>query len=540
MTDGLLNSAGGLGLFLLGMSLMTRGLRSLANERLRQILASSTKNVTSGVATGALTTALIQSSSATTVTAVGFVGAGLLTFPQALGIIFGANIGTTITGWLVALLGFKLQLGELALPLVFCGALLRLFTRGKSQEIGESLSGFALIFVGISLLQTGMSGMADTITPESFPPDTWTGRLLLIAIGLAVTIVTQSSSAGVATALTAVNTGTLSLNQAAAMVIGMDLGTTFTAVLATIGGNVSARRTGFAHVVYNAMTAVLALGLLPVYMGTISWISPATITGEPELVLVGFHTFFNGLGVLVILPFTSHFARLIEQLFPERGNPLTARLDRSLLRNPQAAMPSAMACLSDVIQALFGELTSRLKHAGMPQQADPNVIERAEKAVAELHAYMNDMTFQTEDNALVARYVAALHLLDHLERVIHRARQTSRMRHVREDEELTKLTEKTIELCQILATRPRSLHPDQLEAIREKNQQLKTGMRAYRQQVIGRTARKELSSSTAIERMDSARWLRRIGYHCWRIAYHLSELPKEGAPKTSSGDQSSP
>ena len=146
----LLQTIGGLGLFLLGMIIMTEALRSLAGQIIRNALMRFTRNPLSGAVTGAISTAVLQSSSATTVAAVGFVGAGLITFPESLGIIFGANIGTTITGWLVALIGFKLQLGTLMFPVIFIGVMLRLFGNKRISNIGMGIAGFALIFIGIS------------------------------------------------------------------------------------------------------------------------------------------------------------------------------------------------------------------------------------------------------------------------------------------------------------------------------------------------------------------------------------------------------
>ncbi|MBW2629925.1 MAG: Na/Pi symporter, partial [Deltaproteobacteria bacterium] len=220
---GVLLCLGGLGLFLLGMVVLTEGLRALAGRALRRMLSRFTRSPLSGAMTGAVTTAVVQSSSATTVATVGFVGAGLLTFPQALGIVLGANVGTTVTGWLVALLGFKLELGTAALPIVLVGVLIRLLTGGRASSAGFAMAGFGLIFVGISLLQEGMGGFVGIITPDSFPGDTWSGRLLLVVLGIAFTLVTQSSSAGVAMALTAVNASAMTVQQAAAAVIGMDI-----------------------------------------------------------------------------------------------------------------------------------------------------------------------------------------------------------------------------------------------------------------------------------------------------------------------------
>jgi len=423
MLNGILQAAGGLGLFLLGMSVMTDGLKAMADDRMRATLAKTTRGPVSGVCTGAVATAILQSSSATTVAAVGFVHAGLLTFSQALGIIFGANIGTTLKGWLVATLGLKMQLGQLLLPVIFVAMLLRLAGRGRTSAVGTALAGFGLIFVGIDILQTGMTAFQGIVTPGSFPNDTIGGRLLLVAIGVAFTVVTQSSSAGVAAALTAVHTQTITLNQAAAMVIGMDLGTTVTAAMATIGGNIQARRTGLAHVIYNAMTAVGAFLLLTPFLNGVEIAFPGTSVMEPELVLVGFHTFFNTLGVIAILPFTNQFAAMIIRLFPERGNPLTRHLDPTLLSSPSVALQAVTATLQDLTRSVFEELIQRLD---TPQkQSESHGLGDAEEAVDQTRDYLQQLQVERQQSEWLSEYMRSIHILDHLRRVVARVRNLS-------------------------------------------------------------------------------------------------------------------
>ncbi|MEC7907252.1 MAG: Na/Pi symporter [Verrucomicrobiota bacterium] len=190
----LITAVGGLGFFLFGMAVMTSGLKKLAGERMHHWLGRATNTPVSGALTGATVTAIVQSSSATTAAAIGFVGAGLMTF-QALGILFGANIGTIITGWAVALLGFKLKLGEVSLPLLFIAALLYLNkSRRRLRGSGKALAGFALIFLGIDFLQTGISGARDWIDLSDVQASAFGGRVLLVLIGIALTLITQSSS----------------------------------------------------------------------------------------------------------------------------------------------------------------------------------------------------------------------------------------------------------------------------------------------------------------------------------------------------------
>lgn len=518
MFDGVLQAAGGLGLFLLGMSVMTDGLKAMADERLRSTLARTTKGPVSGVCTGALATAVLQSSSATTVAAVGFVHAGLLTFSQALGIIFGANIGTTLKGWLIAFVGFKLQLGQILLPVVFAGMLLRLAGRGRAAATGTAMAGFGLIFVGIDVLQTGMEAFQGILTPDSFPSDTIGGRLLLVLIGVAFTVVTQSSSAGVAAALTAVHTQTITLPQAAAMVIGMDLGTTVTAAMATIGGNVQARRTGMAHVIYNAMTAIGAFLLLSPFLMGVDLALPGACVTEPELVLVGFHTFFNTLGVIVVLPFTKQFAALIVRLFPERGNPLTQHLDPTLLGSPNAALQAVRVTLHKMTESVFEELVLRIDTQS--DERDSQCLIDAEQAVERSRDYLQQLQIDSQQGEWLGEYLRSIHILDHLRRVVVRAKNTRRMKRARADAELSRMTDEMLSVVEALLNADVPMTAEQVDRIRALNEGFKRSMRDYRRLTMRRTATAEIDTQTALERMDTARWLRRLVHHSMRIAEH--------------------
>jgi phosphate:Na+ symporter len=527
MLNGILQAAGGLGLFLLGMSVMTDGLKSMADDRLRSTLAKTTRSPFSGVCTGAVATAILQSSSATTVAAVGFVHAGLLTFPQALGIIFGANIGTTLKGWLIAFLGFKMQLGQVLLPVIFVGMLLRLAGRGRVESTGTALAGFGLIFVGIDVLQAGMTAFQGILTPESFPSDTISGRLLLVLIGVAFTIVTQSSSAGVAAALTAVHTETITLNQAAAMVIGMDLGTTVTAAMATIGGNIQARRTGLAHVIYNAMTAIGAFLILTPFLVGVDLAIPGASITEPELVLVGFHTFFNTLGVLAILPFTRQFATLIIRLFPERGSPLVRRLDVSLLDSPEIALQAVRATLRDLTQSVFAELVRRIDTP--EDQLESRCLNDAEQAIEKSRDYLQQLRIDSQNFEGVAEYLRCVHILDHLRRVHTRVGNTHRLKHVRADAELSQMTNELFSTVEILLATDVFVSPEQAAELQEFYDRLKQTIRSYRRLTMCRTAEGEIDTRTALKRMDTARWLQRLVRHVLRIAHHsIDQSPSVG------------
>ena len=194
MTSQVLTLLGGIGLFLFGMQTMTGALRQLATRRTRRFLARFTTTPVRGVLAGAASTALIQSSSATVMTVIGFVGAGLLTFPQALSVIFGANIGTTVTGWMVAILGLKFHLGTLAMPLLLAGSLAAMLGRGPREQVGLGLAGFSLVFIGLDLMQAGTAAIEPLLAAVLVPDNGVLSRLALVLAGAAVTVIVRGSS----------------------------------------------------------------------------------------------------------------------------------------------------------------------------------------------------------------------------------------------------------------------------------------------------------------------------------------------------------
>lgn len=520
MNPSIFNALGGLGLFLLGMVVMTDGLKKMAGDTIRRTIARFTKSPASGVATGATITAVIQSSSATTVTAVGFAGAGLLTLSQALGIIFGANIGTTITGWIVALFGFKFKLGLIALPLVLFGVIGHLFAKARYSAIGLAIAGFGLIFVGIDLLQTGMDGMAGLVTPDSFPPDTWLGRLLLVFIGIAITLVTQSSSAGVAIALSAVHTGTLTFPQAAAMVIGFDVGTTVTAGIAAVGGSIDARRVGVAHVVYNLITGVGAFLLLTPYV----WICDALFVGgaaaNSEYALVGFHTTFNGLGVLVALPLTERFARLIEKLIPEREDEIVRRLSRSLYESPSVAIVAARATLVDVTRRILLAMQHDFQTSGA-DRTEAAEYSSLRKTLAFVSEFLEGIHCD-QDAELTSRLQDLFLTVDHLRRLSNRCKEFERLEPVADVDFLSEYESKlSAEIGGVLADLDVPIQKGRQRSARSLYKEFSNANESDRSQISEAVALGESEPAEAILHLDSLRWLRRISYHLWRITRHL-------------------
>lgn len=511
---------GGIGLFLIGMLILTDGLKSLIGNSQRRVMAQLTNSPATGALTGALMTAVIQSSSATTVTAVGFVGAGLLTFTQALGIIFGANIGTTLTGWIVAVLGFKLQLGAIALPILLVAVLMKFFGKGRTALAGWSLAGFCLIFIGLNTMQEGMELFGGVITPDNFPTDSFAGRLQLVGIGIAITLVTQSSSAGIATAMVALGSGTINLPQAAAMIIGMDVATTFTAVLAATGGSTAMRQTGFAHMIYNILTGILAFSLLTPFANIAGHFMDPAAPGSDQLALVAFHTTFNTLGVLLILPVTGLFARLILWLIPDDGTDLARRLDNRLLPDTAAATDALAGTLTECAMILFDHLHGAIDrtHRGKPRLD----LARIQDAIRKSELYAADIQARRAPATGIGRFTAAIHALDHLRRLCHRATQSQRIVTIAHDPALREVSAQFVTL---LANISRS---QDLKAAEHDFDALRKGLRDQRHRIREDAAQNAaaglLSFDDTINRLDSIRWLHRSAYHVWRIAHHLSSI----------------
>ncbi len=517
---------GGVGVFLLGMVVMTEGLKALAGARISQWLADATRSPWSGAMTGTISTAILQSSSATTVAAVGFVGAGLLTFSQSLGIIFGANIGTTITGWMVALLGFKLNLGSLLLPLIFVGVMLRIFASGRIAQVGFSLAGFGLIFLGIDLLQQAAAGYSDMVNLDLLPADSLTGRLKLLLLGAVITILTQSSSAGVAAALVAINAGAINFEQAAALVIGMDVGTTVTAAIATIGGTAGTRRTGFSHVIYNCFTAIGALILITPFVYFWEAIIEIEILGNPEIALVAFHTTFNAIGALLVLPFTQQFAAMMEKLIPDTQPRYTRSLDKALLKEPDVALMAAQKIIITEFLTLMVNINLILEQEEHEIRAD---MPKLQTILDETHDFLDQINLRNPQSREAQKLIALIHATDHMQRLHERCDEdlnraiTASQRH--------ELTEVEIVMDSQIDEIIDAVEAQQLERaceLAEQSYQRTLGMEdPQREKIYQAVARGEIDIRYATESAEALRWLTRVSRHVSRICHYLHKAQQQ-------------
>jgi phosphate:Na+ symporter len=511
---------GGIGLFLLGMILMTDGLKTAAGDALRNILARFTGGTFTSILSGATLTALVQSSSATVLTTIGFVSAGLLTFPQAVGVIFGASLGTTSTGWIVSLLGLKLNLGAVALPLVGVGALMRLLGQGRVPSIGLALAGFGLIFVGIDVLQGGMAEVADRIDPGAFPGATLGGRVLLVGVGILMTVVMQSSSAAVATTLTALHTEAIGLEQAAALVVGQSIGTTVTAGLAAFGASVPARRTALAHILFNAISGAIAFLLIPTILHIEIVVGEWLGVTEPAVLIAGFHTGFTFLGVLLLAPFAAPFARLVVRLVPDEGPALTRFLDPSVSRLPAVAVEAARRTMLDTAAVTVEVLAAATRQPDR-RRIPVARLDAAGEALVETRRFLS-LLHSAEAGHDRAWHLSLLHAIDHLDRLVDRLKRDTPTAGVAEEGFDRMREEVGPELDALLGWLRGGEDEAPIERLEALHSRVADRRRSERKVTLERTARGAVDADLALRQLEAMRWLDSSVYHAWRAAHHLA------------------
>ena len=334
-------------MFLYGMNLMSSGLQKAAGDRLRNFLSAMTSNPFKGVLTGLGITSVIQSSSATTVMVVSFVNAGLLTLAQAISVIMGANIGTTVTAWLVSWLGFKADISIFAVPLMAVGFVLSISKKSQRRNIAELIVGFSLLFLGLSLMKNSVPDLSETPEVLSFIQG-WQGHgfgsvLLFLALGTILTLVLQSSSATMALTIMMLNFGWIRFDMACAMVLGENIGTTITANIAAAVGNTSAKRAALAHTVFNVFGVIWALILFPYFLKLVGFITAGIFglpnpSGETFAVVAGaegaqsdtqtaalyglsmLHTLFNTINTLILIWFIPLIEKIVCMVIKDSKN----------------------------------------------------------------------------------------------------------------------------------------------------------------------------------------------------------------------------
>jgi phosphate:Na+ symporter len=512
--------AGGLGLFLLGMLLLTENLRLVASDSMSRAIKRFTNTRLSGILTGTAITAVLQSSTATTLITVGLVGSGVLSFPRSLGVIYGANIGTTSTTWIVALVGLKVSMTTLSLPLLGLGALLRLFARGPWRHVGLMIAGFAMIFLGIDFLQLSMADFGERIDPATLARPGLSGTLLMVLLGVVMTIVMQSSSAAAAVTLTLLHAGALSLPLAAAAVIGQNIGTTFTAALGAIGSSVHAKRTALAHTLFNVVTALVALAILPAFVAWVDRLADDVDT----VALAVFQTAFNLLGVLLFFPVTTRFAAWVERLLPE-PRPLDGfpTLDRHAVTGQEAAVSGARLAarrLSDETARL-----AQLATVGSAPEDLDRRVSTLRTALGETIRYLRAAPVQPESVATYAQRLAITHALDHLDQLTGHLALAPAPAAPALPADLLRACSALFAVSRDVTRLEAAPDPDGAGRTARAYDEVRTAREAARREILEQLALGVVEPEAAAHALERVRWLDDVARHAWRTAHYLAEAP---------------
>ncbi len=348
--------AAGVALFLFGMFCMEQGFRAYSGGSLERTLRLATDRLWKSLSFGLVTTTLMQSSSLVSVITISFLSAGMLTLAQGIGVIFGANLGTTTGAWIVAGFGLKVKISAYALPLLVFGVILLMQSAKRLRGMGWILVGLGFLFLGIHYMKTGFETYADTIDLTAYALPGVVGLLTYTALGIAATVVMQSSHATLVLIITALGAGQITYENALALAIGSNVGTTITAIIGSVNANVGGKRLAGAHLVFNVATGVVALLFIAQFVRAVDWISArAGIAADDfTLKLAVFHSLFNLVGVLLMTPFIGRLVALLERLLRER---------RPLTDQPRYLSDAALELPDVALQALIKETRHLFRNA---------------------------------------------------------------------------------------------------------------------------------------------------------------------------------
>jgi phosphate:Na+ symporter len=536
---------GGIGLFLLGMTIMTEGLKGLAGSSLRTVLGKAAATPLSGAFWGAIVTLLVQSSSATTMTTIGLVSAGLLTFPQGLGLVFGANVGTTGTGWLVALIGVRVSLSSYALPMIFIGALGKLLGSGRVAAASGSLAGFALVLYGLTTLQEGMGGVAEQLHPSNLPAvlgapgvgvlEGSLGLLSLIVVGLIMTAVMQSSTAAIAVTLSAFYAGAVGLDQGCALIIGQNIGTATSSALAAIGASTTAKRLAVAYILFKIIAALIAIALFP---ATIPLILRASAEMDGVTLLAAYHTAYNVVGVAILMPVIDRFTRFVERLLPETRSTLLRGLDPAALENAVVAVETVRRTIARAMEkicaALDDELSADAKAGALSISEPTEVLRQARE-------FMSEIGGPPHSKSEEQRLIGTLHALDHASRLAEVAAEATEFPTAKNGPDETRAAALCGEAMRAAMSAVKDIAhesalSDAAEPIQSSTPAATTALakieasartladlrRVHRGPTLSKVGTGEITADEAMARIEEMRRYEALARHAWRASAHLN------------------
>ncbi|OEF96582.1 Na/Pi cotransporter family protein [Desulfuribacillus alkaliarsenatis] len=535
---------GGVGLFLLGMNLMTEGLKALAGESLKNMLSKFTGGTYRSIMTGATMTAIIQSSSATTFMTIGFVSAGLLTFSQSVGVIIGANLGGTSTGWIVSVIGFKINMSAIALPVIGVGILMKLLSSNRLGPHGYALAGFGLIFLGIAVLQDGMADFTTYIDLTRFAGDQWWVIPILLIIGIVMTVVMQSSSAAVVTTLAALHTGVIDFNQAAVLVIGQNVGTTIKAIIATIGGTIAAKQTAMAHITFNLLTGLLAVVFLPWLIQFVFFISSIFQIADLAVILALFHTVFNVIGVLIIVAILPWFAKVVKWVYPDEKD--TDNYSRYLDDSVAEVGPVAIEAARRALLRLWGDIVdlslstvAKDSSKALTMDSRHKKLDKLNQALAEIRMFLlkTSENMQRHSKQEYKAHVALVHAVDHIDRLIYLLKEDYNPQKITEIQLIDNIVDKLRTTYESIKLDSENLviEDECLKQLEIESKSIAELRKQGRKEIYKSTAKgAEFPIDSAIVIVQTIHWLDRLAYHLWRSANHLTIIGLNESDKLDS------
>jgi phosphate:Na+ symporter len=508
---------GGVGLFLLGIHHLTEGLKGFAGDALRRALQTLVKGRFSAVVFGAVFTALVQSSSATVMTVIGFVSAGLVTFPQAIGVLIGATFGTTTTPWMVAFFGFRVQIAAFAMPMVGVGAFLWLIAKGRLRAFGAILAGFGLIFVGLDYLQTGMGAVSWNI--ESFVGDGWVAKWVLAGIGVVMTIVMQSSSAAAAATLVALHAGNLNFLQACAMVVGQSVGTAATsAALGAMSGGLAVWRAALAHIIFSLVVGLLGMLLLIPLANGAGWLVSGLDDYDGVLALAAFSSLFKLMGVLVFFPWLDTYAQFIVKLSGKGADTAVNRLQPALAEaGGPVALEAVWRALQEVARGAVDAVRRRL-------DGEIVVYEAPRESVDQIERFLETLSLETLDSSETEpRLIRLCHAIDHLKQLHEDLRESPTQTTTSARAPANAASAAALDAW--LSAQTKAAHdagePETFSALAAASQQLTAERKVEREKILKALATQKTSAAAADQALQSLQWADSAVHNASRLIHSL-------------------
>ncbi|MFW6363087.1 MAG: Na/Pi cotransporter family protein [Spirochaeta sp.] len=553
---------GSLGLFLFGMRVMSDGIQKAAGDRLQAILQFMTGNRFAAIGTGFLITVLVQSSSASTVMVVGFVNAQLLSLAQAIGVILGANIGTTITGWIVAVFGFSVDISSASFPALAVGALLVFNKRLQRQDWGEALIGFGILFLGLMFLKDAVPDIQNHPEVLEFIAGLTDygifSLLIFVIVGALFTVVLQSSSAAMAVTLTMAYAGWVDYPTAAAIVLGENIGTTFTAFLASLGTGINARRAARAHTLFNVVGVLWMLFLFVPFLRVVDFIVPGQMIGVTDIDqmrillpahLAAFHTLFNVVNTLVFVAWVPTFARLVERLVPQSVETVDTEYSLAYMlphvsQNPELYLlqiKDEVARMAGVALDMYRTVVEIISHPDKKMSTEVEKLKQQEDVTDLMEEEISAVLAAAATDAMnisgITQVNTMMRVINELERmadssynltlILERRYKKEYQFDAEAQQDLVAYAQQVLKFTEYVHSHlMRRLDSAQLEVAYELEQEIDNGRDALKKAARRRIKKRTTSIKTELLYIDILNQIEHIGDFALHIARLQRELPK--------------